>query len=71
RALGVRSSLRDRLAGKDVTELKLKGGREEMLFLQDKATDDLAKHEPKPAYFAGDAIFKDNENRGASKCSRA
>lgn len=63
RALGVRASLRDRLSGKDVTELKLKGGREEMLFLQDKATDDLAKHEPKPAYFAGDATFKDNENR--------
>jgi tripeptidyl-peptidase-2 len=63
RALGVRASLRDRLSGKDVTELKLKGGREEMLFLQDKATDDLAKHEPKPAYFAGDVTFKDNENR--------
>jgi hypothetical protein len=34
-----------------------------MLFLQDKATDDLAKHEPKPAYFAGDVTLKDNENR--------
>lgn len=67
RALGVRSSLRDRLAGKDVTELKLKGGREEILFLQDKATDDLAKHEPKPAYFAGDTVFKDNENREIAK----
>lgn len=63
RSLGVRASLRDRLAGKDVTELKLKGGREEILFLQDKATDDFAKHEPKPAYFAGDAVFKDNENK--------
>ena len=67
RALGVRASLRHRLAGKDVTELKLKGGREEILFLQDKATDDLSKHEPKPAYFAGYAIFKDNENREVAK----
>jgi len=63
RVLGVRASLRDRLAGKDVTELKLKAGREEILFLRDKAADELTKHEPKPAYFAGDAIFKDTENR--------
>ena len=63
RALGVRASLRDRLSGKEVTELKLKGGREEMLFLQDKTTDDLSKHEPKPAYFSGDATFKDSDSR--------
>ncbi len=67
RALGVRASLRDRLTGKDVTELKLKGDREEILFLQDKATDEMTKHEPKPAYFAGDAVFKDNENRDLAR----
>ena len=67
RALPVRASLRDRFAGKDVTELKLRGGREEILFLQDKAIDELAKHEPKPAYFSGELVLKDQEARDLAK----
>jgi hypothetical protein len=67
RAVPVRASLRDRFVGKDVTELKLEGGREEILFLQDKSLEDLAKHEPKPAHFAGAVTFRDTENRDLAR----
>jgi tripeptidyl-peptidase-2 len=63
RALPVRANLRERLSGKDATELRLEAGREETLYLQDKAADDLAKHEPRPAHFAGTVVFRDLENR--------
>lgn len=61
--LPIRASLRERLFGKDVTELKLKRGREEILFLQDKAIDELVKQEPKPAHFMGELTVRDSENR--------
>ncbi len=63
RTLPVRASLRDRFSGKDITELKLEARREEVLFLQDKAVEELAKHEPKPAHFTGVVTFRDLENR--------
>lgn len=63
RALPVRASLRERFSGKDVTELRLTGGREETVYLQDKAVEDLSKHEPRPAHFTGLAVFRDLENR--------
>lgn len=65
--LPLRASLRDRLTGKDTTELRLKAGREEELFLQDKPVDDLAKHEPKPAHFTGELTVRDTENRELGK----
>ncbi|PAW69064.1 MAG: hypothetical protein B9S34_00015 [Opitutia bacterium Tous-C1TDCM] len=63
RPVPVRANLRDRFFGKDTTELKLAAGRQEVIFLQDKAVEDLAKHEPKPAHFLGDIQIKDTENR--------
>ena len=63
RPLPIRASLRDRLFGKDTTELKLKRGREEIVFLQDKAIDELVKQEPKPAHFMGELTLRDSENR--------
>lgn len=63
RPVPVRANLRDRFFGKDTTELKLVAGRQEVIYLQDKAVEDLAKHEPKPAHFTGDLQIKDTENR--------
>lgn len=63
RALPVRANLRERFNGKDATELRLKAGREETVYLQDKSADDLAKHEPRPAHVAGTVVFRDLENR--------
>ena len=67
RPLAVRANLRDRLFGKDTTELKLKAGREEEIYLQDKVIDDLAKQEPKPAHFTGTIVVRDAENREIGK----
>ncbi len=67
RPLAVRANLRDRLFGKDTTELKLKAGREEEIYLHDKVIDDLAKLEPKPAHFTGTIIIRDGENRDIGK----
>ena len=67
RPLPVRANLRDRLFGKDTTDLKLKAGREEEIYLQDKAIDDLAKLEPKPAHFTGTIVIRDGENREIGK----
>jgi len=67
RPLPVRAGLRDRFYGKDTTELRLKGGREEEIYLQDKAIEELAKQEPKPAHFTGELIVRDGENREIGK----
>jgi hypothetical protein len=48
-------------------ELKLKAGREEEIYLQDKVIDDIAKQEPKPAHFTGTIIVRDAENREIGK----
>ena len=69
RPLPVRAGLRDRFYGKDTTDLRLKGGREEEIYLQDKAIDELAKHEPKPAHFTGEMVLRDTENREVGKQS--
>jgi tripeptidyl-peptidase-2 len=67
RPLPVRAGLRERLHGKDTTDLRLKGGREEEIYLQDKAIDELAKHEPKPAHFTGEMVLRDAESHVVGK----
>lgn len=63
RPLPMRTSLRERFYGKPATDLKLKGGREETIYLQDTATDDLARLEPRPAHLLGTLVVRDAENR--------
>ncbi len=67
RPLPVRTNLRDRFFGKDITALELKADREEEIYLQDKVIDDLAKQETKPTHFTGEIILRDTENREIGK----
>ncbi|MBK6472864.1 MAG: S8 family serine peptidase [Betaproteobacteria bacterium] len=63
RPLPMRTSLRERFFGKPATDLQLKGGREETIYLQDTTTDELARLEPRPAHILGTLIVRDGENR--------
>lgn len=63
RTLPVRASLRERFQGRAATDLKLLAGREETLMLQDTATDELARHEPRPAHVLGSLSLRDADNR--------
>lgn len=63
RTLPMRSGIRERFVGRAGTELKLKGGREESIHLQDTATDDLARLEPRPAHVLGTLTLRDGDNR--------
>ncbi|MEN9628120.1 MAG: Subtilisin [Pseudomonadota bacterium] len=63
RTLPLRSSLRERFLGRATTDLKLVGGREDVIYLQDTATDELARHEPRPAHVLGLLTLRDGDNR--------
>jgi tripeptidyl-peptidase II len=63
RTLPMRSSVRERFFGRNTTDLRLVGGREASIYLQDTATDELARHEPRPAHFVGTLSVRDADNR--------
>ena len=63
RPLPMRSGNRERFTGRASTDLKLVGGREETVYLQDSATDELARHEPRPAHVLGTLTVRDADNR--------